>query len=192
MENKRLKWFFGTLLLLVVSVIIAIVINNNKKEEYFNVIEIPTTHRIFNKTKYKYLDTIISSGLTILKAEPGIVTIQNLSEDVFSNDFLKEYEIEAYIIGGQTPMGSQYIIYIKNLSKKDAIRVISHELIHLIQYETGALQIYDGYAIWQNKIYLKNDISNILDREWERDAVKMGIMLEREIKSILINHKDDK
>lgn len=188
MADKNIKWIIIGIVTVAVTLMI---LNNNKKEVYFNKIDIPKTHFIYNRTERKYLDTIISTGLTILKTIPFTVIVKDLESNTTMGSADDEYRLEAYIRASIGPVGNQYIIYITDVSRDKSIRILSHELIHLIQYDRGMLQLFDDYIIWKEKVYLNKDIPEYFDREWEHEAVGLGAILETEIKRILIPNKDD-
>ena len=56
------------------------------------------------------------------------------------------------------------------MSKREAMRVMSHELIHVQQYATGRLTLIDSVTIRYNGT--NYDINKVpyKDREWETDA----------------------
>jgi len=192
MGDKTLKWFLGGILLVIVFVIIMTLVHKNDKEEYFNVVDIPKTHNIYNKTDKKYLDTIVSAGLSVIGIEPSVVILEQLKKKISFESEDGEIVLHAFIKMAPSPFGNQYIIYLADLPKKEYIGVLSHELIHLIQYETGHLQMYDDYMIWHGNIIYDDNIPDYRDREWEQDARGLSPILANEIKEILIPKKDDR
>lgn len=192
MGNKT-KWFIAGLGVIIIILSVLIIYNARKTDtHYFNKIEIPKTHYIYNRTDVKYLDTIISAGLSVLKIEPTTILIQPLKKNITFESEFGDFTLEAYIIGDVTPFGTQYVIYVNELSRNEYIRVLSHELIHLIQYETGTLKMTNGNITWHNKIYSADNIPKYSDREWEQDAFILGRIMEDAIKKILIPKNNDK
>lgn len=167
-------------ILLVVLALLLIVglylINKNSNKPYNKVVLSKENH-ITNLTNTVYLDTIVSVGLSKLKQSNVFVLILPLTQkqiDLFSENG----ELRAQIVG----KGGNYIIFVADLTRSEAITVISHELIHLTQYRSGRLKISTDGVIWEDKL-----IGDLLynKRPWEIDAFSKQKKLSDEITKVL-------
>ena len=174
-------WFF--IIGLIITIIIYFLTTNNEK--YFNIIELPAKDwdgTIINQTTYPYIDTIIALGLKELNIKPKMVVVRNM--DV--NNLPPENEglvTMAYIIG----LKERYLIFVRKLEREDIISVLSHELIHLEQYQRRDLEmnLIEKYITWRGKRYYRGELPSYTLREWEVEAIKRGAILETKLKSIL-------
>ncbi|MCS7316857.1 MAG: hypothetical protein NZZ41_00850 [Candidatus Dojkabacteria bacterium] len=145
---------------------------------------------IYSKPKKVPIKTIIE----YLKFSIDFIFGQNLKKyrklkiKIFFDDngILKDMEKESktYIYGVCLPEdGSRnpntFQIFVKNdLSKKQTLTTLSHELVHVYQYRTGLMRNTQKYIIWKNKKYDKDIVSNGLDENenlcpWEEKAFSM-------------------
>ena len=148
------------------------------REKTFNIIELGKENAVLNRTDKLYLDTIVSVGLNELGIAGITVLIDPLEKELTTGEF----EIQAHIIGTQ----NQFIIFTNEFSREKALEVMSHELIHLQQYNTGRLVKTDGGVIWEG--YYIESIGEIpyMSRPWELEAFVLGENLKRTLRVILI------
>ena len=152
-------------------------------EETFVPLDIETTNMIINSTKYKYLDTIVKVGLREMGLNDKIaVSIRPITQEV-KQRFDGEMTLEAHILG----KGNQYMLFIDDMGRQNAIRVISHELVHLRQYRSGKFVMGEDYVIWDGKRYNEYQIYQMEydDRPWEREAYTEQRYLRKQISDIL-------
>ena len=159
--KKYYKWIIGVVVLLL---IIFLVVRYNKKqafyekiqnalkfgiyrEQTFNRIDIQTTNLIANRTDRNYLDSIVYVGLNEMNLDSVAITIRQISPEVQAM-FDSNSQLKAHIIG----KGNQYIIFVDEMSRDEAIKVLSHELIHLKQYYTKKLILEKDKVYWDGKI----------------------------------------
>ena len=154
---------------IVVSLCLLVVyLYSNMEERYFNKINIERTNFVTNKTDMKYIDTIIYVGLKNLNLT-GINIIVFPLTDKMRDNFDDKFQLKGQIRGNE----KQYAMWIDNIGRSEAIKVISHELIHLKQYNSEELTVNRDSIFWKGKIV------NILDysyesRPWEIDAFSKG------------------
>lgn len=148
-------------------------------ETPFNRYEFREKNIVLNKGPKPYLDTILQVGLDKLKITNQTITIR---EQETKRNLGNGIQTDAYIINE----GNQSIIYIKpTLSRMMAIKILSHELIHLQQYTQKRLKVIN-----KNLIKFNNDTINIYltpyeSREWEIEAFKLSPLLEKQIQEEL-------
>ena len=160
MIKKYYKWIIGIIILLLI--IFSIVRYNKKqafyekiqnalqfgvyKEQTFNRIDIETTNLIANRTDRNYLDSIVYVGLNEMNLDSIAITIRQISPDV-QERFDSDSQLKAHIIGKE----NQYIIFVDEMSRDEAIKVLSHELIHLKQYYTKKLILEKDKVYWDGE-----------------------------------------
>ena len=151
---------------------------SDTKETTFKQVNIDYSNTVLNTTSSSYLDTIIHTGLTVQEIKDVSVVIKPMNPKV-KNSF-EEGNLEAFI----NVKDSIYNIYIDNISRDEAVTVLSHELVHLQQYRSNNLQIKNGVPQWYGKDY---DISLIpySERPWEMDAFSKQNNIIKQIKSKL-------
>jgi len=194
--KKYYKWIIGVVVLLLV---LFLVLNYNKKqafyerlqsalqfgvykEQTFNRIDIETTNMIANRTDRNYLDSIVYVGLNELNLDSVAITIRQISPEVQAM-FDSNSQLKAHIIG----KGNQYIIFVDEMSRDEAIKVLSHELIHLKQYYTKKLILEKDKVIWDGREVYQTEINETKyeQRPWEAEAFAGQRGLENKIREIL-------
>ena len=196
MMKKYYKWIIGVVVLLL---IIFSVVRYNKKqvfyekiqnalkfgiyrEQAFNRIDIQTTNLIANRTDRNYLDSIVYVGLNEMNLDSVAITIRQISPEVQAM-FDSNSQLKAHIIG----KGNQYIIFVDEMSRDEAIKVLSHELIHLKQYYTKKLILEKDKVYWDGKEIYQREINETKyeQRPWEAEAFTGQRGLENKIREIL-------
>lgn len=165
------------IILIVVSALVLFAIFYKEEDVPFDKVEFSSDNIIFNRDLPTYMDTIVLAGLDALQFKNKRVMIRPLG---IKNSGDLDYE--AYIVENY----GNYFIFIKDLSRSKAIRVISHELIHLKQYEINQLEIKNGLVIWNDsEIYNSKDLPEYSKRPWEKEAFDKSPKLETKIEEIL-------
>ena len=196
MIKKYYKWIIGIIILLLV---IFSVVRYNKKqafyekiknalqfgvyrEQTFNRIDIQTTNMVSNRTDTDYLDSIVYVGLNEMNLDSIAITIRQISPDVQAM-FDSESQLKAHIIGKE----NQYIIFVDEMSRDEAIKVLSHELIHLKQYYTKKLILEKDKVYWDGEEIYQREINETeyQRRPWEAEAFAGQRGLENKIREIL-------
>ena len=196
MLKKYYKWIIGITILLLV--IFSVFKYNKKqafyekiqsalqfgvyKEQTFNRIDIQTTNMVANRTDRDYLDSIVYVGLNELNLDSVAITIRQISPDVQAR-FDSESQLKAHIIGKE----NQYIIFVDEMSRDEAIKVLSHELIHLKQYYTKKLILEKDKVYWDGREIYQTEINETeyQRRPWEAEAYAGQRGLETKIREIL-------
>jgi predicted metallopeptidase len=196
MIKKYYKWIIGIIILLLV---IFSVVRYNKKqafyekiknalqfgvyrEQTFSRIDIQTTNMVSNRTDTDYLDSIVYVGLNEMNLDSIAITIRQISPEVQAM-FDSESQLKAHIIGKE----NQYIIFVDEMSRDEAIKVLSHELIHLKQYYTKKLILEKDKVYWDGEEIYQREINETeyQRRPWEAEAFAGQRGLENKIREIL-------
>jgi hypothetical protein len=139
-------------------------------------------HIIRNDTKVEYLDEIVREGLRELGIGKVRIRIRPMDRWVkYSVESRTNQILEAFITGS----GKHYTIYIGSFSKSKSTTILAHELIHLKQYYTRTLQLFENDLIYNDKIYHKPDQLDYYRRPWEADAYREGKKLRYSIEKRL-------
>jgi hypothetical protein len=164
------------LIILTILLVIGLYLLNNSDKPYNKVILSKENH-ITNLTNIVYLDTIVSVGLSKLKQSNIFVVILPLTKRQI-DQFADSGELKAQIVGND----GNYIIFVSDLTRNESITAISHELIHLNQYQSGRLKIDSTGVIWEGNL-----IDNLLyeERPWEIEAFSEQKNLSNKIEKVL-------
>jgi hypothetical protein len=151
------------------------------KEKVFKCISVKTTNNIANlSTLPHYLDTIVYIGMDSLRIQNTLVIIRPFNRITVPDEILsKGMEFKALITGEQ----GVYILNIQKCGRQEAIRLISHELIHLKQFVNGELIFYKDYTMWKGKKVDQRMYYE--DRPWEQEAFGEQQHLIRKINAAL-------
>ena len=180
--KKYWKWIVGIILIILLSLFLIHESFKEKfmqriefllevgtyKEEEFIEIDIETTNITLNYTDRLYLDTIVKVGLKQMGLDDNIVvSIRPISDEV-QQRFDSEMILQAHIMG----KGNQYALFVDDMSRYEAIKVISHELVHLKQYRSEKLILNKNSVIWDGREYSEWEINDMdyMRRPWEREA----------------------
>jgi hypothetical protein len=178
---KKLKIIL--IILLIIVLFLGLYFLKRKPEVPFKDIELPNTSNfINNRTENKYLDTVLLLAADRLGIDAAIISVFPMSNETKIN-FERENNIslKAFIIGSDY----RYAIYTEDLDRMESITVLSHEMIHLKQYNTKRLVVIgNGVVEWEGQ---KMDVNLIPynDRPWEREAFREETKISKELKKIL-------
>lgn len=169
--------------LIIVGAIILIglsaffIITLTKEEKYFNHVELSDNNQIVNSLKETYYDTILSVGLDQVNLNGVVVVVSELSNGA-KNQFNGDLKAHIRYYNGI------YYLFIDGFSREEGIEVISHEIIHILQYNTGQLYYDNEFVIWETQPYDINEIEYD-GRPWEREAFNRSPSLSNKISQIL-------
>ena len=175
MKNKIL--IIGSVLLALTLLVVFSFNNSDTEGEHFKEISLSENNSVINKELPAYYDTIISVGLDAAGISGVYVVVGQLT-DAAKEQFNGELKAHIRFYNGV------YYLFTNEMDKAEAIRVISHELIHINQYNTGQLIYDDGEITWNGEKY---DLST-LDydyRPWEKDAFDREGDLSNKISELL-------
>lgn len=131
-------------------------------EKPFKVITLHKKSIVLNETNVPFLDTIVHLGLEELNIPETVVMLKPLNLNQFADS---ESEIKAYVVD----ISGKYVIYIQSMGRKESILVLSHEMIHISQYNSGKISLTDSGVIWK-KAMLYPFNTPYDKRPWEIEA----------------------
>ena len=175
MKNNKILIIIAAALL---ALLIYFIINADYNLK-FNKINFNDNNVVLNQSVPKYMDTIVLAGLHVLNCKNTKVMIKKMPAYDMAG-----MEIKAYII--KYDFG--YIIWIKDMSKMEALLVLSHELVHLKQHEDKRLIIINNDIIWdKDMVYKSDEIPDYNLRPWEIEAFDNQNYIKNEIENTLFN-----
>lgn len=145
-----------------------------KSEKPFSQTPLVEKNTIVNLTGIPYYDTVFHTAMNLIGMTGVEVQVRLLSNAVRDGD-LKAHVREA---------GGIYYVFIDDLGRVESIEVIAHELIHIVQMQTGEFTYKDGAITWQGKNYTLEQLP-YERRPWEIDAFNSGESLYEETKKEL-------
>jgi hypothetical protein len=156
-----------------------------KKETVINIDEYKLSNNIINHINNDYIETITYIGLNELKIDSITVNLYYLPDNL---KYVKLHDqigiINALVYKN---FDKNYSIFVNNNSINNMIvEYIAHELIHVKQFETNRLIVFNGlnYIKFDHKIYLTTQ-TNYQNRPWEIEAFSKQDELESRILQIL-------
>lgn len=166
----------GIALLILSALIVGILaLVNDDKEEYFKPVELSTNNAVINSLDHlHYYDTILSVGMDGVGLS-GVTVVINDMTDAARNQFSGELKAHIRLFNGV------YYLFVGALSRAEAIEVISHEIIHIQQYQSGELVYENDEITWQGYPYTLDE--EYEKRPWERDAFSK----QNSVESIILN-----
>jgi hypothetical protein len=177
MKKKILYILIG---LMILVGLFFLILKTSSEEKYFLPVELSNNNVITNNILPKYLDTIISVGLDQLGLEGINIIVNDMSES--AQLLVPNYELKAHI----REWNGSFYLFVGNFDRDDAIKVISHELIHVQQYSSGDLSYLDGFVYWKGDEFNLNE-TDYDKRPWEDDAFDREKSLSNAISKILLD-----
>lgn len=149
--------------------------DNNDTE--FKTVELKEENLIVNSDLPSFYDTILNVGLEVAGIKGVSVNVERLSDEAKRN-FSGELNAHVrYLNGG-------FYLFIDPLNKKQALTIISHEIVHMKQYLDGRFVYDDGSILWNGDTYLLDEI-NYDNRPWESEAFEQESQLASQISNII-------
>lgn len=146
---------------------------------FFTVID---TLTVIDNTKTPYITEITSAGAYIMGVEPTTIYILPLTKNI-KTIFEKKYynKLRGHVVKNTD---DTFVIYVDiSLTIEDLITVISHEMVHVKQLQTGRLKYINGKILWEGKpATLKVDYNK---RLWEKEAIRYQSYISERVKEIV-------
>ena len=180
MEKKYVEYIIISLVVTALAVGIYLISNNEDKP--FVQVELNEDNSVSNNTKFYFYDTIMNVGLSELGLKNISVTIQPLTEKSKQDADAQGITLEAHL----REYSGIYYLFMNESSKDQSIEIISHELIHLEQYESKRLVFENDTLTWNNQKFSRAEIPYD-DRPWEIEAFSKGKDLAQKVRNILYN-----
>jgi hypothetical protein len=181
-KSKFLKYF-----IILIGLIILLLIIFYKPTKFTLTEEFIKNNKVsVNSTKKnrEFIENVTYVGLFVLDIDSVEVNIFDIPVIIKRNNFLDGYIIKGLITHN---FKNNYTIYLDcNEINTNLLTIISHELIHLKQYQTDRLKVIfgGGFIKFDGKYYFPKDIK-YNNRPWEIEAFDNEYYLTTDIKSII-------
>lgn len=175
---------YRILIIIIIIVLIVYILLATKKKE-MKKFTFPKEIVVFNNTKYKGIDTMAMVVLNkIMKFDSIHMNIYSIRDGLFDTG---DIEILAYVEKNQFKL-HEYNLYIaKKLSGVSVEKIISHEMLHVQQIESGKLiqsDFFKLFSIYNNDtIYYAKIPYNL--RAFEIDAFAIEGNVSNELNKLL-------
>jgi hypothetical protein len=177
---KFKEFIIVLLIILSVTLLSLLVITKaDANDDVYNQVDLSTYNYVLNGTQHSGYDTVAKVALDIAGLSGVQVFIQELSESAKSQF---DGELKAHV----RYFNGEFYIFISDLSHKEAIEVISHEVVHIQQYLSGDF-VYDqstGDMYWKGELYYPDNIP-YERRPWEHDAFDLQSSISDKVSAIL-------
>lgn len=174
--NKKILVIVSALL--VVSLVLFFSLKSSAREDgYFKEVTLSENNSIYNRELPSFYDTIISVGLDASGLNGVYVVVGQLT-DAAKDQFNGELKAHIRYYNGV------FYLFTNEMDRTEAIRVISHELIHVGQYHSGQLIYDNGEITWNGQVYDLNSV-DYDNRAWEKDAFDREGDLSNQITKVL-------
>ena len=164
MKNKYL-FLIGVIVLLIV---VALYFLNSYRNRNFTIQNLKYNNIVINNTDISYVDTIVHVASYLLNQHGNLIDLYPLNDSMVTK-LGNNFELKSYIVGKK----QSYKIYINvNLTRREYVNLILHELIHLSQIELGKLRILTNNTIIWNDVIINPNLIDYEKRPWEIDCFK--------------------
>lgn len=132
------------------------------KDKFYNEIQLSHSNKVANYTEMKFIDTALSVALDKKDIRNQTIVVNKLSQETKDNF---GGNLEAMVVHSN----SVFYIFTDEVSHKEAINMLSHEVIHIKQYLDKRLIVIDKQVIWENE-HLNHEMIPYEYRPWEIEA----------------------
>jgi len=151
------------------------------KKRVINDIVVPETIEVINFTELKNIETI-TKALAYKIFEFDEIRIRlNYLPDIFSTGDIDLLGVVQRVV---FEAHSYQIFFNKNLNQDILRKILSHEFVHIDQYESGDLQIVKTEYIWKGKPGSMLDVKYKY-RPFEIDARRRQWAIMKDLKKVL-------
>lgn len=164
-------------IVLLLILLLFFVIKNTSKIEYFKPIKISYNNEVMNGVNPSFYDTILYVGLDKLGIQNQKIIINKLPQNAQSSF---DGELVAHI----RYHDNIFFLFVNELSRTEAIKVLSHEMIHIKQYLSRDIVYENGVVTWKGE---EIDLSRVeYDRRpWEIEAFRDETEIKNHIEKTL-------
>jgi hypothetical protein len=178
MKNNIVKIVVGVLLLIILYFLI---FKTNSEDKPFNQIQLTENNFIYNEKFPTYYDTILMVAMDKAELAGFNVMLRELTDGAKSQF---DGELKAHIRYDN----DDFYIFIGKMDRNEAIEVLSHEVIHMLQYRSGNLSYTNGKVTWMGEVLDLNS-KEYEERPWEVEAFQKQSQLIGMVKESLRDNK---
>jgi hypothetical protein len=159
MKNNIVKIIAG---LIILAILFLIIFKIKSVDKPFNQIQLTENNFIYNEKFPTYYDTILMVAMDEAELAGFNVILRELSDKTKSQF---EGELRAHI----RYENDDFYIFTNKMDRNEAIEVLSHEVIHMLQYRSGNLSYTNGKVTWMGEVLDLNS-KEYEQRPWEVEA----------------------
>ena len=174
MKNNIVKIVVGVLLLIILYFLI---FKTNSEDKPFNQIQLTENNFIYNEKFPTYYDTILMVAMDEAELAGFNVMLRELTDGAKSQF---DGDLKAHI----RYQNDDFYLFTGKMSKNEAIEVLSHEVIHMLQYRSGNLSYTNGKVTWMGEVLDLNS-KEYEQRPWEVEAFQKQSQLMGMVKESL-------
>jgi hypothetical protein len=182
-----MKRFLFWLLFFIITIFIFNSCSCERKEKIsINITDYKQSNQVINHINNNYIESIIYAGLSELEIDSVTVNLYYLPINLKSVNLNNKIHIIQALIFKNTDYNYSIFVNSNSINSNDIIEHISHELIHLKQFNTNRLIVFNNLNIirFDNKMYLTTE-TDYRNRPWEQEAFDNQEELEARILNIL-------
>lgn len=136
---------------------------------------------IYNERFPTYYDTILNVAMDEVELRGYNVILRELSDGAKSQF---DGELKAHI----RYENGDFYLFTQSMDKREAMEVLSHEVIHMLQYTSGNLSYSNGKVTWMGEVLDLNS-KEYEQRPWENEAFQKQSKLTGMVKETLWGDK---
>lgn len=174
MKNNIVKIVVGV----IVIILLLLLINRTRSEDRpFNKVELTGNNYIHNSVFPTYYDTILNVAMSEAGLTGHNVILEELSDGAKSQF---DGDLKAHV----RYVNNDFYLFTQSMGREMAIEVLSHEVIHMLQYSSGNLSYIDGNVTWMGEVLELNSKEYEL-RPWEMEAYQKQSQLINLVEGVL-------
>lgn len=166
----------------IVIILLLLLISRTRSEERpFNEVQLSDNNYIHNEMFPTFYDTILNVAMSEAGLTGHNVILEKLSDGA-RNQF--DGELKAHI----RYLNGDFYLFTESMGRYEAIEVLSHEVIHMLQYSSGNLSYMDGNVTWMGEV-LELNSKEYEQRPWETEAFQKQSQLINLVEGVLWDNK---
>lgn len=166
MKNNIVKIIVG---LIILTILYFLIFRTTFVDKPFNQIQLTENNFIYNEKFPTYYDTILMVAMDEAELAGFNVIVRELSGTAKSQF---DGELKAHI----RYENDDFYIFTGMMNRNEAIEVLSHEVIHMLQYRSGNLIYSNGKITWMGEVLDLNS-KEYEQRPWEIEAFQQQTKL---------------
>lgn len=178
MKNNIVKIILG---LLILTILYFLIFRTTSGDKPFNQIQLTENNFIYNEKFPTYYDTILMVAMDEAELAGFNVILRELTDGAKSKF---DGELKAHI----RYENDDFYIFTSMMNRNEAIEVLSHEVIHMLQYRSGNLSYANGNVTWMGEVLDLNS-KEYEQRPWEMEAFQQQTKLISLVEGSLYDNK---
>jgi hypothetical protein len=174
MKNNIVKIVVGVV---IIAILLFLIFKINTGDKPFNQVQLTGNNFIHNEKFPTYYDTILNVAMDEAGLSGYNVVLRELTNGAKSQF---DGELKAHI----RYENEDFYLFTQSMDRNEAIEVLSHEVIHMLQYSSGNLSYSNGNVTWMGEV-LELNSKEYEQRPWETEAFQKQSQLMGMVKESL-------